>query len=163
MAMKAIKPRVKKKGTAGTVPFFNTQADLLFFFDSIQPFTDIVRNNTCYDGAYESYQILHVYSPPFQRSGGSRLNNDIRKKITGPMNRECNQKKAKKFIDNITYPKSLLAFDSFLPWYVCFREIFITMLLRSKISADALIKFPLIIFDKSMISGIKKQILWKSC
>ena len=29
-------------------------------------------------------------------------NNDIRKKATGPMNRECNQKKVKKLIDNIT-------------------------------------------------------------
>ena len=90
---KSDKPQVQKKETAPTVPFFTAQADQLFFVsDSIQPFADIVRNNTCCDGTQKSNNILHKYSPPFQRSV-SRPDNDIRKKITGPMNRECNQKK----------------------------------------------------------------------
>ena len=60
MARKAKKkPTNSKKGTAPTVPFFNAQADQLFFVsDSVQPFADIVRNNTCCDGTQKSEKIL---------------------------------------------------------------------------------------------------------
>jgi len=60
MARKAKKSQqTQKKETVPAVSFFNAQADQLFFLsDSIQPFADIVRNNTCCDGAKKSKKIL---------------------------------------------------------------------------------------------------------